>query len=346
MLATDETRSRPQPKTEVPIPPYTYKCVDRSPLVGPFCRYVVKWFAMGVPGAVPANYLTLGSSACMWVMLAAAFSADDLVVLAPWFAVLMFGYMIYDHADGMHARRTRTGSPLGEYLDHFTDVFHGAIALVAMFMLAGREGTTLCVVALWAVLLAGAATMAEERERGELFFGFVGPLEGMLLALAFFGSWCVPGASAWWHAGLVEGFTIFECAMAFGAVGSVLTAVACVRRIGRLPSGLAAYALAGALLCARGVYFDVTWWETALLMTLHGADFTGRVIAGHLRGTKRPAPDWIAPVALVACSAAGLPAMLCAAVASVYLIGRVAWSTTNVFRVFGRHWRWFNAPAA
>jgi ethanolaminephosphotransferase len=282
----------------------------------------------------------------MWMMLIATMWAREAVSVAPGCFVLMAGYVIYDHADGMHSRRTGTSSPLGEYLDHFTDIFHGAISVVVMFLIAGRAGSPLMLGVLWAVLLAGAATMAEERERGELFFGLIGPLEGMLLTFGFFASWCWSGAAAWWHAPLVGGWTVFECVMISGAAGSVLTAVACARRIKRVPAGLALYALTGTSVCVAGWYAGWPWWATALVMTLHGADFTGRVIAGHLRGTKRPSPDWIAPVVMVAWVAAGWPAVVYGVAAGTYLAVRVAGNTFGMFRVFGRHWRWLNLPAA
>ena len=65
-------------------PAYTYTCVDRSPLVAPFCRHVVRWFVQWMPPAVPANQLTLASSACMWVMLGLVTTAADAAALAPW----------------------------------------------------------------------------------------------------------------------------------------------------------------------------------------------------------------------------------------------------------------------
>jgi hypothetical protein len=118
-----------------------------------------------------------------------------------------------------------------------------------------------------------------------------------------------------------------------------------VRRIGRVPAGLAWYALTGTWLCAAGLHAGGPWWATALVMTLHGADFTGRVIAGHLRGIKRPLPDWVAPAVVTACAAVGGPAAICGVAAGGYLAVRAVGSTAGMFKVFGRHWRWRNRPA-
>lgn len=323
-------------------PAYNYRCVDRSVLVDPFCRYVVRWFVQWMPRAVPANLLTLGSSACMWVMLALTVTATDPAGLAPWCLALMAAYVIYDHADGMHSRRTGTSSPLGEFLDHYTDAFHGPITVVVMFLVAGRADSPLLVVLVWAVALAGAAIMVEERERKELYFGVIGPLEGMLLGLAFFASWCYPAAAGWWHAPLLGEFTIFETVMAGGALGSVGTAVGCVRRIGRMPAGLPGFALVGVVFCALALWRGTAWWETVLLLTLHGADYSGRAIASHLRGTPPPRPDLVAPVVVAIASLAGVPGGWAVAVAAVWLLGRNAGLVTGFFAVFGGYWRWRN----
>ncbi len=329
-------------RPEVPL--YTYRCVDRSPLVGPFCRYLVRWFVQWMPPVVPANLLTLGSSGCMWVMLWLATTAADARALAPWYLILMAGYVIYDHADGMHSRRTGTSSPLGEFLDHFTDGFHGSITVVVMFLVAGRADSPLLGPLLWTVTLAGAATMMEERERKQLYFGFIGPLEGMLLTIAYFASWCSGAAAGWWQAPCAAGFTLFEAVMIAGAVGSLLTAASCVRRIGRLPLELVGFGLGGIVVCGLGRWRGVAWWEIALPLTLYGADYTGRVIASHLRGTPAPRPDWVAPMAMVAAAVASLPSPWAAGAVAIYLLGRNVGLVVGFLQEFGGYWRWRNQP--
>lgn len=328
------------------VPAYNYRCVDRSLLVDPFCRHVVRWFVQWMPRAVPANLLTLGSSACMWVMLALTATAADPAGLAPWCLALMAAYVIYDHADGMHSRRTGTSSPLGEFLDHYTDAFHGPITVAVMFLVAGRADSPLLPVLVWAVALAGAAIMVEERERKELHFGVIGPLEGMLLGLAFFASWCHPAAAGWWQAPLWRNFSVFETVMAGGALGSVGTAVGCWRRIGRMPADLPGFALVGVVFCAMGLWRGTAWWETALLLTLHGADYSGRAISSHLRGTPPAGPDLVAPVVVAVAVVAGVPVIWAAGVAAVWLLIRNVRLVAAFFAVFGGHWRWRNQAVA
>ena len=330
-----------QPRTAaVAPPPYAYVCVDRSLLVQPFCRHIVSPFAKRVPAGVPANYLTLISSACMWVMLGLALWQPG-AALAPWCLALMSVYVIYDHADGMHARRTGTSGPLGEYLDHFLDVFHAAIAVIAAAALSGLTASALLLPVLWAVLLASAATMVEQLERRELFFGLIGPLEGMLVMLAFFAAWCPADAATWWHAP-VFGLTRLEIAFAIGGVGGMATATQCVRRIGRVPLPLAGYALASGALIWALARSEAGSTATMLLLMLHGSYYVGRVIGCRLRGGAKPWPDFVAPLAAAGIAWGGSgPAWLLVALA-IYLVARNVWAIAGTVHALRKGWRWWN----
>lgn len=324
------------------VPVYRYVCTDRSPLVGPFCRYGVRWFVQWMPPAVPANLLTLGSSLCMWAMLALAVTTPPATALAWWCLALMAGYVIYDHADGMHSRRTGTSSPLGEFLDHYTDAFHGSIAVVVMFLVAGREASWMLGLGVWLVGLAGAATMVEEHERKVLYFGLVGPLEGMLLVIGYFASWCGTDAGRWWHAPLIGGVTGFETVVIACAAACLLAVLGCARRTGRMPAKLAAFALAGAVLWGLSWWRERNWWEAGLLLALHDSDFTGRVISSHLRGTPLPWPDWVAPVVMAVAIILPLPPIWLVGVTALYLLGRNVSLVSRFMKVFGGNWRWRN----
>jgi phosphatidylglycerophosphate synthase len=324
---------------------YVYNCVDRSPLVGPFCRLVVRWFVYWMPPGVPANLLTLTSSACVWAMLAVACLAP-MGSAAPWCFALMALYVIYDHADGMHARRTGTSGPLGEYLDHYLDAFHGPLAVAAMFLVAGQQHSALLAAMVGLVLMAAAATMVEQRVTGTLYFGFVGPFEAMMLAVAFLASWCLPGAQAIWSRTIGGGPSCFGAAMAAAAAGCAVTAAGCVRRMGRLPPGLLLYFALNAAMGWAGTRPGSPWWLAPVLLTLHGADYVGRVISGTLRRSPAPLPDIAAPAgAVVAVMAGEFPAWWLA-VLSGYLLARNAWSAAVSVAAFRDGWRWWNRAAS
>jgi phosphatidylglycerophosphate synthase len=280
----------------------------------------------------------------MWAMLALAWFAEAPAGLAPACLILMAGYVIYDHADGMHARRLGLSAPLGEFLDHYLDAFHGPIAVLVIFLVAGQSPSGLLAATAWSVSLAGAATMVEQRETRVLHFGILGPLEGMLMALAFFGSWSLPHPQALWLSPRLAGWSGFQVTASLCAAAGVVTAAGCVGRVRRIPANLAVFAGASAVLltASRMGLAAGSWRVATLLMALHGADFSGRVILSYLGAKRRPLPDLGAPLFACVGWLTGLRGpWLCWAMAA-YLAGRNALVVAGAFRAFGSQWRWRN----
>lgn len=325
-------------------PPYEYRCVDRSILIGPFRRHWAELFLQTVPQRVPANFVTLLASAFMWVLL--GFAVAGLPLDPAWrgglFAALLHCYLVYDHVDGMQAKRTRTSSALGEYLDHSLDVYHGAIAVLAIFALVGFTDRLTVLVLLGCSHLAFAATMVEEKERGELYFGPIGSLEGVLLFIAFCLSWTVPGIRAWWLAPLLGEWPAYWLLIVGGGLGSLVAVVDCLRRIGRVPAQFAAFAvLHGALVLALE-RAGVSLWLAITLLMLHGGDYVGRVIGSHLLRTPHPWPDFVAPALALGLALAGPSAAALLPVLPGYLALWTAWGIGRALRPMRASWRWVN----
>ncbi|HKF78745.1 MAG TPA: CDP-alcohol phosphatidyltransferase family protein [Candidatus Dormibacteraeota bacterium] len=326
-------------------PPYVYRCADRSLLLPLFRDRWVAPFARRLPERLPANVVTLAASAFMWAALALVAAAGALPppALALAFVVLVQLYLLGDHADGMHAKRTGTSSALGEYLDHALDGYHGPIVVLAFFALVGFGNRALVMVMLWTLQVAFSATMVEERERGELHLGPVGSLEGMLLFSAFFLTWLVPPLQAAWLAPLPGGVPAYALAVAVGALGTGATVWGCVWRMGRLPAQLALFVAAGlalAVLLARG---PLPLGAGVACLLLYGGDHAGRVIGSHLVRRPQPWPDPVAPaVAAFLVAAPAAPAWVGGALLA-YLALRTAWGAAGVLRPLRSSWRWSNA---
>ena len=329
-----------------PLPPYHYCCEDRSILIGPFRRYWAMLFMPTLPRCVPANLVTLFASALMWVALACAVAGfpANAAMRALWFAGLLHFYLVYDHLDGMQAKRTGTSSALGEYLDHSLDVYHGAIAVLVIFSLVGFDRPLLVLLMLGCSHLAFAATMVEEKERGLLFFGKLGSLEGVLLFIAFCLSWTVDAVRLWWLAPLIGGWPAYSLLIGIGAVGSLVATVDCLRRIGRTPVPFRWFALGHGLIIAGLYRAGVPLWSAVALLMLHGGDYTGRVIGSHLLRTPHPLPDRIAPalaLAMLSLPPGGARTILLFLLAG-YLVLRTAWGVWRVLFPLLAAWRWLN----
>ena len=77
----------------------------------------------------------------------------------------------------MQAKHTKTSSPLGEFLDHYLDVFNGAIILYVFVIYLESIPPLVFYFFVYLNSIAFAVTLYEELERNELYFGVLGTLE-------------------------------------------------------------------------------------------------------------------------------------------------------------------------
>jgi phosphatidylglycerophosphate synthase len=162
-----------------------YHVQDRSILLGPMKRWIFTPLLAFIPERTSANTLTLLGTA----MSAASFAMALLLPPTPGVVLavglLLLGYVLLDNLDGAQARRTGTGSPLGEFLDHWLDslnnvfVYMGGAALLgldperAVIILA--LGTTSYSLAFW-----------EQRITGRMSMTWFGNLEGLVIIGLFY----------------------------------------------------------------------------------------------------------------------------------------------------------------
>ena len=311
-----------------------------------FRRWWVPPFMNWIPAWVPPNFITLASSACLWVALGLVATRHvwSPVTLGLALAVLSHGYLVYDQVDGMHAKKTGASSALGEFLDHYLDTYHGAILIVALFALFDFAHPTLALVILWSSHLAFAATMLEERERKELVLGALGSLEAVLLFTAFFLSWLSPAARAWWSAPLLGGWPAYAWLVGIGGLGSMFAAGECLWRIGRVPVEFAVFAVSSFALTLWVGSTPLPFAWAAAIVVLFCSDYTGRVIGSHLLGRPAPWPDWPALGFLALAVVAGASyARMSGGALVVWLAFRTSWISVETFLALRSDWRWANA---
>lgn len=113
---------------------YTYQSIDGSfadlYLVNPIAKKLLNF----IPWWIPANIITIISNSNVLLATVIALTAHR-VNWPVWIfiPILYFIYLIGDATDGMQARRTKTGSPLGEFTDHFLDTFVTGFVVCSVF---------------------------------------------------------------------------------------------------------------------------------------------------------------------------------------------------------------------
>jgi len=89
-----------------------------------------------LPESIPANIITIFSNSFVVFSFIVAYLnyLHDTYRFLWLIPVFCWTYIVGDYSDGVQARRTKTGSPLGEYFDHFLDSFvTGLLTGILMF---------------------------------------------------------------------------------------------------------------------------------------------------------------------------------------------------------------------
>lgn len=330
---------------------YLYDCVDRSFLLPHFKKHYVAQFYRAVPARLTANMITIASAVFMWAMVPLCLLgvARHQALFGGLCALLIHNYLVGDHLDGMHAKATNTSSPLGEFLDHFLDVFNGSLMLWAGVCLLNVQSTAVLPLLLFVYFLCFAATMMEQQETGRLQMGRYGNLESFVTMILFFLSWTIPAVQLWWHTPLIWGVEPRWLFVGVAIFGFLFTTTEILRRMGRAPRHFIYFVLGSLALALLVPHLTRSGAGAYFLLALFAGDYIGRVLGCHFLAARRPMPDMpttAAALTLLPLYRLGLiPAQaggIILALLMVVLAARLVTGPGRVIYNLRSHWRWVN----
>ncbi|SVA59464.1 uncharacterized protein METZ01_LOCUS112318, partial [marine metagenome] len=263
--------------------PYQYRCIDESILLPFLKKYVFSVLHRCIPYGVPANYLTLVSIIVIWscfLYLIGVNTPDDADIIIVFFAITI--YVIFDHFDGLQAKKTGTGSPLGEILDHYSDVFNGSIILYLFFRILQIELGWIFYLVIWANLVAFTVTYLEQSIRKELYFGKIGSLEGVLLILFILGSLMTSQGKYFWLKNKLFDIPLHVLLVIGLILGVIFTVAGSIRRLQHIPKTFIHYFITGAFLCFICFYYQINWYISFLVINVYSADLILKSMKFHL----------------------------------------------------------------
>lgn len=162
---------------------------DNSILSKYVLGHYTDWLIKKIPRNIAPNLLTLCGFTAMMLSLFLTLAIDPRLNDAPRYLsganlLLMFIYFTCDNLDGAQARRTGSGSPLGQLLDHGVD---SCCALVTSIALSSSLGFGLSqdfIVLMLAIMLQFYIAGLEEKFTGCFVLGSIsGASEGICLVL-------------------------------------------------------------------------------------------------------------------------------------------------------------------
>lgn len=323
--------------------PYQYRCNDYSLLTPHFKRLVITPLIKFVPWAIPANIITFISNGIVYVSLYLALNPNIFGQATPLLiaAGLLF-YLIGDHLDGMQAKRTGTGSALGEFCDHYLDAFNNGVVIFTMIVVFGITHKPVVVGVMVISYWAHMTVFYEQFKTGWLTFEPVGSLEGVLLSALLVALSAFRPVYEIFTYPIFADYSIIEGTMILSSLGAVITFYKTWKRTPNVKSGFWIFIFLSTAVAILAVQF-FSGFQLFVLLTLYCSLYIGRLMHGHLIDGVERNTDVLTPALLLLLYIPGFTySEYLFGVVTVYLLISIAILVFKTFSVLKIYWVWSN----
>jgi len=328
------------------IPEYHYRVHDNSIITPVFKKWVVAPLFRFMPWWIPANIITIFSNLLMYAALFLALTGypAERSLRFVLIALLILGYTIGDHFDGMQAKRTGTSSALGELCDHYLDIFNNGILVYIFCLLFHIINPLLVAFFLTAGYLPHAATFYEQFSTKWLYFEKIGSLESVLILFV-----CIilSAIEPVYRLALISpvgsGFTVATMLIVLASLGAFATFVQVVRRAKAADVGFWTFCVFLITVACMAMTFLPPTAIFYVIVAYSGL-YIGNLQRGHLADGKKRIPDVVVPLFMTVALIFGTlrqPVFLWGMY--IYLACRTLWIVGNAFRLLRGFWVWKNS---
>ncbi len=286
---------------------YEYRCENASLVTPIFRRWISEPLARHFPLWLAPNLVTIAANvavaaSCLFVLV----FAESELTSTLWLLLPAIGIVVYaalDNADGLHAQRTGSSGPLGDFLDHWLDGIAAFLIPIALTRLVGLNLYWQSALVTGA-MLAFWATAWDRWHTGCMRLPLLGDVEANLAATAFLTCCALFGLSFWQYS--IYGLTIAEWFGLSALSGTIAAVAGALRRDVRrwqvlgvgLNIGLIWIWMIHELLTTEG---PSNWRTLApFLIGLVGLKHVGDLMRSHLIGAKYSASDLVLTISGVA----------------------------------------------
>ena len=281
---------------------YKYSASDES-LMTPFLyRFFISPMLKIVPYQIPANFITLFSNSCVLLSFIIATMGYynnnfNLYFLIP---ILCFAYIVGDSFDGVQARRTDTGSSLGEYFDHFLDSFvTGLLTGTLLFAMRSKVGLIL-IFPYQALYLGQIGAFWERLKTGVISFAKISTSEGvMTIAISSF-LVSFPFMKPLLEPRLIIGLSYLDCFLLICFFFAGVAGIKAFFVAKTFSVRLCLHVVLSSIVNVLCVYFSFNILQITIIITLYNAFFISPLLSSVSTGKKEGWPDIIIPISFVA----------------------------------------------
>lgn len=324
---------------------YSYKANDESFLTPFLYKYFVDPFVKVISPRVPANFITLIAFLFVIASFSIAVHGYYARSYTGWFfiPIFVFTYLIGDCSDGKQARKTGTGSPLGEYFDHFLDSFVTGFLMGILLISFQTSNPVVITIGLFILYFGQITTFWERYTKGVMHFNKVSTSEG-ILTIAF-SSWLasfpvIRHIIVDYHfAGFSYGEIAIIVIMVFGLIS---TAVSTLLRTG-ISFKLVMHLILSCILTFSATYFFHTQLiYVTLVVTCYNALFLASLLGATALKTAVAFPDLVVPCSYFVFLLFPAYTQVIQYAQIVYLALRIAIRFFAFVKLHKQYWYWIN----
>lgn len=279
------------------IPEYKYQCIDHSIITPHFKKFIVHPLIRFIPRGLPANFITILSNVFLYIAVYLTVSCGTYSSNYYIIPFLIFCYAVGDHLDGMQAKRTNTSSALGEFCDHYLDVFNNGILLYILIVLYNVQNPLVISFLFLSAYLPHASVIYEEFKTGWLVFEAFGSLECVFFIMILLLLGVFEPVLKFFQMKTFLNLSLIESVMLLSGIGTIGTLLKTYLRVKHFSAGFMLYAVCSVFI-AYFCFIYATVTMTFLFITFYNGDYMGKLMRGHLADGRERYPDIIMPVML------------------------------------------------
>lgn len=325
---------------------YSYSAEDKSFLTPPIYKFFVNPFISILPKSIPANVITMSANSFVLISFVIAYinyvyNTHKFVWLIP---LLCFAYIVGDCSDGIQARRTNTGSPLGEYFDHFLDSFVTGL-ITGILMLSFRMTNPILLFFVFqAVYIGQIGSFWERLKSGIMRFSKFSTSESIIListAAAMYPLKIVSQADV---NDIIFGFTLLQIITFTCYFGACMTGLISIIRTRYISLRLVLHIIFSAFIgIILSFFVRTSICMQTIIITLYNVIFIESLLSATNQNKKESYPDL--PVPLSCLLFFVLPdsyTFIIQVMQCIYLSFRVFIRFSVFFKKYKRYWYWKN----
>lgn len=331
---------------------YSYQSIDGSfgdlYIANPLARRLLTI----LPWWVPANIVTIISNGCVLLATVIALTAQR-VNWPAWIfiPILYFIYVVGDAADGMQARRTKTGSPLGEFTDHFLDTFVTGLVLLSVFFVYRVERPYLVSLSLFFGYMMQVTAFWERYKVGHISFGKFSSTDAVLVFSLFIAAGFIKPVNAFFTQPVCNlipalSFTdisVLEAALVVEMVAATIISVATVVRAKGCSWRFILYiieSLAISIVAATLEKDDL--FIVILTLIFFHANYSASLLSAIVMKETDPIPDILLTIAMAVTLALGVHTPILYMTYFLYIVVSVLVRVARFFKRNENYWVWKN----